>query len=57
MKEVGKEAGVPVLDLWTLFMEKAGWKGGDELPGEERLGKSEVLAELLPDGEFDVLFV
>ncbi len=56
VKEVGKEADVPVVDLWTLFMEKAGWKGGEELPGEEKLGKNEILAELLADGEFSVVF-
>jgi lysophospholipase L1-like esterase len=39
VKEVGKEAGLPVLDIWSAFMEKAGWK-------------SKELEELLYDGEF-----
>ena len=54
VKEVGKEAGVPVLDVWSAFMEKTGWKAGDSLPipGTLELGKSKELEELLYDGEF-----
>jgi lysophospholipase L1-like esterase len=53
VKEVGKEAGVPVLDVWSAFMEKAGWKAGDPLPipGTLELGKSKELEELSYDGE------
>lgn len=53
VKEVGKEAGVAVLDAWGDFMKLTGWKGEDELPGSEKLGRNEVLAGLLPDGELD----
>jgi hypothetical protein len=53
VKEVGKESGVSVLDVWGIFMERAGWKGeGDVLPGSLENGMSEVLGELLDDGEF-----
>jgi isoamyl acetate esterase len=54
VKEVGREAGVPVLDIWSAFMEKAGWKEGDPLPipGTLELGKSKELEELLYDGRF-----
>jgi hypothetical protein len=49
--------GVPVLDVWGIFMELAGWKEGDEiLPGSKAAGKSEVLAGLLSDGQFFFLF-
>jgi hypothetical protein len=52
VREVGGEMGVPVLDVWTAFMEAAGWKGGEEvLPGSSLLGKNEVLADLMYDGE------
>jgi isoamyl acetate esterase len=53
VKEVGKEADLPVLDIWSAFMEKAGWKTGNPLPlpGTIELGKSTELAELLYDGE------
>jgi len=53
VREVGKDAGVPVLDIWTAFMDKAGWKAGDSLsmPGSIELGKSAELGELLPDGK------
>jgi isoamyl acetate esterase len=53
VKEVGRELGVPVVDAWSAFMEKAGWKMGDEvLVGTKESGKSEVLEELLYDGQF-----
>jgi lysophospholipase L1-like esterase len=54
VKEVGREAGVPALDIWSAFMEKAGWKEGDTLPipGTLELGKSKELEELLYDGRF-----
>jgi len=51
VREVGKEAGVAVLDVWTDFMKAAGWEGGDAvLPGSIALGKDPVLAGLLYDG-------
>lgn len=51
--QVGKEAGVPVVDAWGLCMEKAGWKGeGNEiLPGGDAEVRNEVLAGLLHDGK------
>jgi hypothetical protein len=58
VKEVGKEAEVPVVDIWSAFIEKAGWKAGNPLPipGTLELGKSAALEELLYDGEFgDIL--
>lgn len=51
-KEVGKELGIPVIDVWSAFMEKAGWKEGEELIGTVEKGKNDVLAGLLYDGEF-----
>lgn len=50
VKEVGKETGVAVLDIWTMFMQKAGWDGGNSLPGSENLGKNLVLEGFLYDG-------
>ncbi|KUJ16609.1 GDSL Lipase/Acylhydrolase family protein-like protein [Mollisia scopiformis] len=50
VREVGKETDVDVVDVWTLFMEKAGWKTGEPLPGSKAMGKNEVLADLLYDG-------
>lgn len=52
VREVGKETGVDVIDVWALFMQKAGWKTGDPLPGSKELGKSDVLADLLYDGMY-----
>jgi hypothetical protein len=54
VKEVGDESGVSVLDVWGVFMERAGWKGeGGVLPGSLEKGKSEVLGEFLDDGKFN----
>ncbi|KAH8812661.1 GDSL Lipase/Acylhydrolase family protein-like protein [Xylogone sp. PMI_703] len=52
VKQVGRETGVPVVDVWSAFMERSGWKAGSEeaLPGSAVLGKDKVLAELLHDG-------
>ena len=55
VRDIGAQYNIPVLDVWTLFMEKAGWKVGEALPGSKELGKNAVLAELLSDGEFLVL--
>jgi isoamyl acetate esterase len=55
VKEVGSESGVAVLDVWGVFMERAGWKGGkgegEVLPGSFEKGKNGVLGELLDDGK------
>lgn len=50
-KEVGKERGIPVVDVFGACMRKAGWKEGEELVGVKEKGKSKVLADLLYDGE------
>ena len=50
-KEVGKEYNLPVLDVWSAFMNETGWDGQGALPGSEEVGKNETLADLLHDGE------
>jgi hypothetical protein len=52
VREVGAELGLPVCDLWLRFMEKAGWKEGEPLPGSEDLPPNPVLGGLLSDGEW-----
>lgn len=54
-REVGTEAGVAVLDVWSVFMARAGWKEGEPLIGSKELARNEVLEKLLVDGEFLVL--
>ncbi|KZF21496.1 GDSL lipase/acylhydrolase family protein [Xylona heveae TC161] len=50
-KDVGKELQLTVLDLWTAFMERAGWQPEQEvLPGSKKLGQNTLLAELFHDG-------
>jgi len=49
-REVGKELGVAVVDLWTAIMKKAGWQEGDTLPGSKTAPRSPVLGSLLLDG-------
>jgi hypothetical protein len=58
VKAVGAETGMAVLDVWSIFMDKAGWKGGEGevLPGSLENGMSEVLGELSDDGELSQPF-
>jgi isoamyl acetate esterase len=52
-REVAYDLGLPCLDLWSIFMRKAGWKSGEgesHLIGSRKAPKSQVLAELLSDG-------
>jgi hypothetical protein len=52
VRQVGGDLGVPVVDLWTRFVELAGWKEGDyNLPGSVDLPPNEKFAELMHDGE------
>ncbi|KAJ9639521.1 hypothetical protein H2199_006556 [Coniosporium tulheliwenetii] len=55
--EVGRELGVTVLDIWTAFMLKAGWKQGKPLLGSSKLPRSPVLSELLYDGMFALISI
>ncbi|EXJ82695.1 hypothetical protein A1O3_06509 [Capronia epimyces CBS 606.96] len=51
-REVGQALGLPILDLWTIFMLKAGWTEGstDPLIGSKSAPKNKVFEELLSDG-------
>lgn len=49
-REIGKELGVPVLDLWSVFMAEAGWRKGEPLAGSIINERNKVLGELLHDG-------
>ncbi|KAK5050540.1 hypothetical protein LTR84_003821 [Exophiala bonariae] len=54
-RDVAAELNVPVLDLWTVFMTKAGWTPDDAAQGRPLVGsrdapRSEVLDGLLSDG-------
>ena len=40
-----------VLDVWSTFMAKAGWKEGEQLVGSKKVARNEVLEKLLNDGE------
>ncbi|KAF2205263.1 SGNH hydrolase [Delitschia confertaspora ATCC 74209] len=53
--EVGKELGVPVVDLWGAFMattewKAENWKSGDPLPGSQDIAENEALVDLMHDG-------
>ena len=49
-REVGTELGVTVLDLWSAFILKVGWRLGEPLPGSKKAPRSRILGELLHDG-------
>ena len=48
--EVGKELDIPVLDIWTIFMAKAGWKPGEPLAGSKSEPKNKTLEGMMHDG-------
>ena len=50
-RDLGKHLDVPVVDLWTVFAEAAGWKEGGPLPGSKKEGRNQVLGSLLSDGK------
>ena len=50
VRDVGVDLGVAVLDIWSVFMEMAGWKEGDPLVGSKKVARSKVLGRLLADG-------
>lgn len=49
-RQVGAEVEVVVLDIWSIFMAKAGWREGEPLIGSKKLARNEVLEKLLVDG-------
>ncbi|KAL8732022.1 MAG: hypothetical protein Q9166_002974 [cf. Caloplaca sp. 2 TL-2023] len=49
-KEVGQTLGLVVLDLWSIFMETAGYESGKTLPGSKKTERNAVLGSLLSDG-------
>ena len=52
-KEVGQDLRVPelaILDLWSIFMDAAGYEPGKPLPGSKKTVKSPILGQLLSDG-------
>jgi lysophospholipase L1-like esterase len=53
---VGAKLNVPVVNLWSAFMKKAGfethvWKAGDPLPGSLGIPQNDALVELMYDGK------
>lgn len=49
--EVGKELGLPVVNLWEAFVDYAGgWKEGEPLPGSRKCPQNEKLDSLFRDG-------
>ncbi|OAG01528.1 SGNH hydrolase [Paraphaeosphaeria sporulosa] len=47
--EVGAESETAVVDLWGACMREVGWDGGEQVPGDRGLGRSD-LRKLLVDG-------
>lgn len=51
-REVGRELGVAVTDLWGAFMAVAGWRDGQGQPlaGSREVERNEKLEGLFTDG-------
>ncbi|KAI9760958.1 MAG: hypothetical protein M4579_001334 [Chaenotheca gracillima] len=50
VRKIGKELDLPVVDLWSAFMQMAGWKEGEVLLGSKEKDQNPVLEELMHDG-------
>lgn len=51
-RKVGEELQLPVLDLWSIFMQKAGWVEGQPLPGCRGVERNQLIEDLMYDGEY-----
>ncbi|KAI4253727.1 MAG: hypothetical protein LQ352_003525 [Teloschistes flavicans] len=49
-RQVGEDLGLVTLDLWSIFMEAAGYVPGRPLPGSKKTTPNAVLTRLLSDG-------
>jgi hypothetical protein len=52
VRQVGKERGVEVCDVWGAMMREAGWSESDSgcLPGSEGAAENQILRSFLSDG-------
>lgn len=52
VRQVGRERGVEVCDVWSAMMKEAGWSGpgSEALPGSEDAAENQVLRSFLSDG-------
>ncbi len=51
VQDVAQENGVGVVNLWSIFMERAGWRPGEPLLGSKYVEqKPDGLPKLLSDG-------
>lgn len=55
VRDEASKLGVALVDVWTLFQRKAGWKEGEPLIGSKSREQSPVFAELLRDGQYTYL--
>lgn len=51
-RQVGEALKIPVLDLWTIFMTRAGWVAGEPLPGCRGVERNGLIEELMYDGKW-----
>ena len=50
-RKLGADLDIEVVDLWFIFMTKAGWKQGQPLIGSKSVERSKTLGVFLSDGE------
>ena len=51
-KSVAESENVPIVDLWTAVLTKAGWKEGEPLLGKRGVKGGEELEKYFLDGQF-----
>jgi isoamyl acetate esterase len=49
-RQAARSLGLPVADLWTVFMKEAGWEEGQPLPGSRDRDQCDAFRRLFYDG-------
>jgi hypothetical protein len=49
-KDLGANFGIPVVDIWTAFLKKAGWTEGEPLIGSLEEPRSAIFDSFFSDG-------
>lgn len=55
-RDIGRCLGIPVVDIWSAFLKKAGWTKEEALIGSLQEPRSEIFDNLFSDGILTLVF-